>query len=436
VVPMYFAALYLWRSGVAPPSMSHILHVGFAEAFSGAIDFERDTVTVLLHRYRVERLPPHVLARFARVAVFDTDDPSDMTGYERQLDTIVELADELAGEFGPPKAVVGLFEHTVYPAGVLRDRFGLAGTRAEVARRCRDKVEMKRALRGSGVPVPRFWPVGASTTAAELRGLLAGVPGPLVLKPRAQAGSVGVRLFGSVAEVLDRAAGEGFEDGCELEEFVDGVVCHLDGVVRDGVVRFLSVSRYLGTCLGFETEAVPVGSVTLDDPAVVGRAAEFTSAVLDALDLRDSSFHLEAFLTPAGEFVFLEVACRFGGAAVPTQLKLAAGFDIARESVLAGTGEPPEWAGPPAAGASGHLWVPIPGKAAGRVRRIHGLDRCPDSVVFSEIPSIASELVPGAFYAAAGKFILAGPSTAAVQADVEALMSSYRVETTAGCGSG
>jgi hypothetical protein len=106
--------------------------------------------------------------------------------------------------------------------------------------------------------------------------------------------------------------------------------------------------------------------------------------------------------------------------------------------VLAGTGEPSEWAGPSAIdaapGASGHLWVPIPGKAPGRVRRIHGLDTCPDSVVFSEIPPIAAELVPGAFYAAAGKFILTGPSTAAVQADVEALMSSYRVETTAGSG--
>src|SRR3954467_2416785 len=113
--------------------MAHILHVGFVEAFSDAIDFERDTVTVLLHRYRAERLPTHVLARFARVAVFDTDDPSDMAGYEKQLGRILALADELAGEFGPPRAVVGLFEHTVYPAAVLREHFGVPGTCAEVA---------------------------------------------------------------------------------------------------------------------------------------------------------------------------------------------------------------------------------------------------------------------------------------------------------------
>lgn len=265
--------------------MSHILHVGFAEAFSGAIDFERDVVTVLLHRYRAERLPKHVLARFARVAVFDTDDPSDMTGYERQLDTIIKLADELAAEFGPPGAVVGIFEHTVYPAAVLRERFGLAGTPAEVALRCRDKVEMKRALRDSGVPVPRFWPVDASTTEAQLRRLLAGVRGRLVLKPRAQAGSVGVRVFGSIAEVLRHAATAGFCDGFELEEFVDGAVCHLDGVVRGGVIGFLSVSQYLGTCLKFETDVAALGSVTLDDPDAVDLAAAFAATVLNALGL-------------------------------------------------------------------------------------------------------------------------------------------------------
>lgn len=85
-----------------------------------------------------------MLGPFARVVVSDSDDPSDTTGYERQLDTIIKLADELAVEFGPPRAVVGIFEHTVYPAAVLRERFGLAGTPAEVALRCRDKVEVKR----------------------------------------------------------------------------------------------------------------------------------------------------------------------------------------------------------------------------------------------------------------------------------------------------
>lgn len=415
--------------------MAHILHVGFAEAFCGAIDFEHDTVTVLLHRYRVERLPKHVLAQFARVAVFDTDDPSDIAGYEKQLGTILKLADELVAEFGPPRAVVGLFEHTVYPAAMLRDHFGVPGTRAQVALRCRDKVEMKRALQNSAVPVPRFWPVDTSTTAAELEGSLKGTLGRVVLKPRGQAGSVGVRVFDSPAEVLDHAATAGFEDGYELEEFVDGSVFHIDGLVRDGAVCFLSVSRYLGTCLDFEFESVPVGSVTLDDPDLLDRAANFTDAVLDQLRLSDSSFHLEAFLTPSDEFTFLEIACRFGGAGVPIQLRLVAGFDIVRESVLAAMGEPPEWTGPrtmaaAAPGASGMLWVPIPGRACGRVRRIRGLDSCPDSVVFSEIPSVGAKLSPGGFYAAAGKFILAGPNTTSVQADIETLISTYAVEMT------
>jgi biotin carboxylase len=285
------------------------------------------------------------------------------------------------------------------------------------------------------VPVPRFWPVDASTTAAELRHLLADVPGRLVLKPRAQAASMGIRAFGSVAEVLDHAATDGFSDGYELEEFIDGTICHLDGVVRDGVIGFISVSRYLSTCLDWETKAFPIGSVTLDNPQTVTQAAAFAESVLTSLGLRDSSFHLEAFLTPSGEFVFLEIACRFGGGGVPGSLRLFAGFDIVRESVLASAGRPSEWTGAPtitavAPGAAGFLMIPIPGEAPSRVRRIHGLDKCPDSVVFSAIPSIASELRAEGLYPTAGLFVFTGPSTASVEADIRTLASNYSVETT------
>jgi hypothetical protein len=191
----------------------------------------------------------------------------------------------------------------------------------------------------------------------------------------------------------------------------------------------------VNTCLDWETKALPVGSVTLDDPQTVSRALTLAEAVLAALGVRDSTFHLEAFLMPSGEFVFLEAACRFGGAGVPALLREYAGFDIARESVLAGTGQPSEWSGAPTItahthGAGGFLWIPFPGNAPSRVRRIHGLDTCPDSVVFSEIPSIAAELIPGTFFAPASKFVFAGQSTASVEADIRTLMSNYALETT------
>ena len=365
----------------------HVVHIGFHASDAQAVEFDRDHVTAVLPRASAARLPRPLVARFARVATFDLPDSSDLDSYDRAADLIRDCVAQLAAEFGPPAAVVGLHEHTTLPAARIREHFGVPGTDVRTATLCRDKVSMKRALAEAGVRVPRFAAVGPDTTREELARFADGVAGRIVLKPRSQAASIGVHILDGAGELLELASRGGIEAGYEAEEFVPGTVHHLDGVVRDGTVRWFSAARYLDSCFDFQYRNAPLASVTVDDAAMVARTLEYTGTVLRALGLRDSAFHLELFHTPTDELVFLEIGNRFGGAGVVDQQHTVYGVDLAREAVLACLGRPSELPAAatildrPGVGASGWLYLPLTEKARCRVTGVAGLDDLPGSVV-------------------------------------------------------
>lgn len=71
-----------------------------------------------------------------------------------------------------------------------------------------------------------------------------------------------------------------------------------------------------------------MASVSVDHPDLVERTQGFTSTVLAALGLTDRVFHLEAFRTPDGRLVFLDVGARPGGAGIPLRPRMIHGVDL------------------------------------------------------------------------------------------------------------
>jgi hypothetical protein len=422
-------------SGAAVTAKQHVVHVGFHATEAHAIDFDRDTVTAVMPRASAARLPEDLAARFARIAVVDLPDTDDLELYDRAADEMCARAVELAAEFGTPAAIVGLYEHTTLPAARMREHFGLSGTDVRTATLCRDKVPMKQVLADAGVPVPRFIALGADTPRSELAEFAARVPGRIVVKPRSQGASIGVRILDDAAALLALAASGGFEEGTEAEEFVSGTIYHFDGIVRDGEIQWFSAARYLDSCFSFQYEDVPLASVTLDDPGLVLRSWEFTDTVLRAIGLTDSAFHLEAFHTEADELVFLEIGNRFGGAGVPWLQRAIFGVDLAREAVLACLGRPTELPAPATvldhAGAAGWLYMPLTEKGPCRVTEITGVDTLPASVVLRATPAVGSELNGRAdTWPTAGRFLLLGDTAIEVEQDMAKIADSYSITTT------
>ncbi|MFG2947052.1 ATP-grasp domain-containing protein [Streptomyces adustus] len=415
---------------------SHVVHIGFAEQHIDSIEFDGHQVSLLVHRHVAERMSHAARQRFARVGVLDVPHTLEFDTYDQVLDQMVHLVEEFAAELGPPTAIVAMYEHVTLPAARLRDHFGVPGVDTETALLCRDKVRMKEAVRGGGIRIPAFWAVDVSTPYADLERIADAVPGRLVLKPQRQAGSFGISVFRDGAEFLAHARAHGIPDDHEVEEFVEGEVCHVDGVVRDGEIRFISASRYIGDCLNFQTDGQHLSGVTFDDASTLARITDFTALVLKSLRLHTSTFHLELFLTPDDELVFLEVGNRFGGAYISDSIRAVYGVDLVRESVLACMGLPSEVeAGTgildhEGVGASGWLYTALPESEPCVVRRIRGLDTCPDSVVLSDIPGIGQTLNGDiTVFPTAGKFAFCGASTAEVERDIRRLAASYALET-------
>ncbi|MEU0130491.1 hypothetical protein [Streptomyces sp. NPDC006289] len=417
----------------------HVVHIGFHASEASAVDFEADHVTAVMARGSRARLPDATASRFARIALLDLPDSTDLDTYDRAFDRMRELVAELAAEFGPPDAIVALYEHTTLPAARLREHFGVPGTGVRTALLCRDKVPMKEAVAAAGVPVPRYLAVGPETGLGELASFADLLPpGPIVLKPRSQGASIGVRILDGAEELLAVAAEGGIEAGYEAEEFVEGSIYHIDGVVRDFEMLWFCASRYLDTCFNFQHGNQPLAAVTSDDPALVARMREFTATVLGALGLTDSTFHLELFHTPDDRLVFLEIGNRFGGAGISWHQRTVLGVDLVKEAVLACTGRPSELSSPRtmldqrAPGASGWLYMPLAEQGPRQVLDVTGLDELPDSVVGAGIPETGAVLNgKGDVWRTAGRFLVSGDSSAAVEHSMGRIVDTYTLTTKA-----
>ncbi|MFD3549780.1 acetyl-CoA carboxylase biotin carboxylase subunit family protein [Streptomyces sp. NPDC058655] len=308
---------------------------------------------------------------------------------------VSELALGIVRRYGPLDHVVALFERDLEVAAALRELLGVAGPRPAEVERVRDKVTMKELVASAGLRVPRFTDAGSPD---RVRRFARETGFPVVLKPRDGSGSQGIHLVHSAASLEETLASPLENYACE--EFVDGTMYQVDGVVQGGAVRVLRAFRLLNTCLDYAL-GDPFGSVACDDPELEKRLAGYAEVVLAALGVRDSVFHLEVFAVgpeaPAApavapvpdatpvpgdydDLVFLEVAARAGGAELPHLWREVYGLDLLEVAARMSLGEslvlPPL---APGGEAAGYLLMPEPPVRPCRVLSTTSLiDRVPE----------------------------------------------------------
>lgn len=287
--------------------------------------------------------------------------------------------------------VLALSEFGILEATRVRLHLGLPGPSEEQIRLVRDKVLMKEALRGSGIRLPRF--VDAPPSCGPLPW-----QGRTVVKPRQGASSENVMIFDSAREALGAYRRLPEPHDYQIEEYVEGELHHADGLVTDGVLTDLVVSRYVNKPAEY-LDGSPLGSHQIH------RTEEhwaFTSRVVEALGITEGCVHLEFFTTADGETVFLEIANRVGGGGIVTMHHRHTGVHLPTHEIALRLGLPRP--APDAASGLHHGWVALPGhhlpagstvrveipdelRADPCVDRIHLLDPelpLPDHVTYQE----------------------------------------------------
>jgi len=224
--------------------------------------------------------------------------------------------------------IVALDEFDMETAAHLREHMRIPGMGLTTMAHFRDKLAMRTEAARAGVLVPEFTAV---LNYDDLRSFMEHVPGPWVLKPRAEASAIGIRkirgpeqLWRTLDELGDR------QSNYLLERFVPGDIFHVDAITREREVIFEEVSRYGKPPMQVMHEGGVFTTRTIDRDSSDSLALRRINAdLLPALNLVRGVSHAE-YIKGAedGRYYFLEVAARVGGAFIAELVEFASGLDL------------------------------------------------------------------------------------------------------------
>lgn len=241
----------------------------------------------------------------------------------------------------PIAAIATMDEICVEIAAALRDDFKIPGLSGDVARGFRDKITMKQRLREKGIRVPEYT---SSTDQDAVRELFNKASRTVVKPRRGEAGSNDVHIlesfanFASWSRDLRGRFGPGDYD---VEEYIEGLLYHINALVIDGVVSHTVCAPYFDSLANidfkwgrnFLTCSLPMGDLH-------NRLVEHAQTVVSALGLQNGSIHLESFVTKEDDIVFCEIAARVGGSGIATMIELLTGWHLPKLALQIELGEP------------------------------------------------------------------------------------------------
>jgi glutathione synthase/RimK-type ligase-like ATP-grasp enzyme len=239
--------------------------------------------------------------------------------------------------------IVPLDDYDVETAAALREHLRLPGLGDTTARYFRDKLAMRLQAEAAGIPVPPFSPVFSH---ARLHDFMERVPPPWVLKPRSEAGAMGIKRCESAADVwrwLEQLGDE--QSFFHLEKYIPGDVYHVDSLVYDGQVLFAQPHKYARPPLNVAHDGGVFVSRSLPADSEEGEAIlALNTRLLRAFGLEEGATHAEFIRGEDGRYYFLETAARVGGANIEQLVEAASGLNLwgewARMEIAAARGQP------------------------------------------------------------------------------------------------
>ena len=227
--------------------------------------------------------------------------------------------------------VVALDEFDLETAAQIREHMCIRGMGVTASAYYRDKLAMRIGAQESGFLVPEFCRV---LNYDELRAYMDHVPGPWLLKPRAEASALGIRkieepeqLWRALDELGDR------QSRFLLEQFVPGDIFHVDSIVSEGKVVFATAHQYGKPPMQVMHEGGVFTTRTVDRRSADWAAlTELNARLAPALGMARGVTHGEYIKAHAdGRFYFLEIAARVGGAFIADLVETSTGVNLWRE---------------------------------------------------------------------------------------------------------
>jgi biotin carboxylase len=153
---------------------------------------------------------------------------------------------------------------------------------------------------------------------------------PWVLKPRSEAGAMGIKKLNSADEVwrwLEQLGDE--QSFFHLEKFVPGEIYHVDSLVYDSNIVLAVPHKYARPPMNVAHEGGVFISRTLPRDSDEAQAIlDYNRRMIHAFQVERGATHAEFIRGQDGRYYFLETAARVGGANIEQLVEAAAGANL------------------------------------------------------------------------------------------------------------
>jgi len=231
----------------------------------------------------------------------------------------------------PIDRIVALDEFDMENVSALREHLRIPGMGLTTIRYFRDKLAMRARAKEAGILVPEFIHV---LNYDALREFMARVPAPWLLKPRSQASGIGMKIIERPNDLwpwLDQLGDQ--QSFHLLEQFIPGIVYHVDSIVSEREVLFAEPHAYGAPPLDVSHQGGVFTTRTLPrDAAETKQLLQANREVIEGLGYLRGVTHAEFLKSHAdGNVYFVEIAARVGGAYISDVIEAATDINLWRE---------------------------------------------------------------------------------------------------------
>jgi biotin carboxylase len=239
--------------------------------------------------------------------------------------------------------IVALDDFDVEKAAKLREHLRVPGMGDTTARYFRDKLAMRMRAKEVGINAPEFVHI---LNYDEIKNFIRLFDPPYVLKPRMQAGAIGIKKITSPSELWNAIENLGDDQSFYLlEQFIPGDIYHVDSIIYNNEIKFAITSKYGHPPMEVAHEGRVFTSRTIQKETNEDKALKLMNIqVLNAMGLLRGVSHTEFIKAKSdGKFYFLETSARVGGANLHELVKAASGINLweewAKIELLSGKGD-------------------------------------------------------------------------------------------------
>lgn len=216
--------------------------------------------------------------------------------------------------------LIALSEKDILRVAKLRELLGIQGQNYFSALLYRDKYIMKKFAKIIGLNVPEF---STFSEPCELMEKVSKIGFPILIKPLSKSGSEGVQVLKNKEEYDDYLEKKSlWGENYDVEQFILGDMYHVDGIVENNKLKFVSVSKYWNS-LGKSTtlmESTQNTTITFADFTINKSDWEFlllkgeTKKFVEKSNFNNGTIHAEFIISEKDKTpYFIEIASRTGG---------------------------------------------------------------------------------------------------------------------------